>query len=177
MMRIRIRIRIQVNLRTNLIHSLQVKNFQFFLLFYSKKNIRPTPTYWPWGPGSPSRRPPSADCASELSSSTDLSRLLAIFLYPWIRIWIRIKMRIRIRIQRPKNMRIHADPDPDPKHWFAHCRDLFLEAPGNTVGGLQELCVKHGYPMPTYSSGVVGGQPHQRNFSISKYPPAIIHWE
>ena len=53
---------------------------------------------------------------SELSSSTDLSRLLAIFLYPWIRIWIRIKMRIRIRIQRPKNMRIHADPDPDPKH-------------------------------------------------------------
>ena len=26
-----------VNLRTNLIHSLQVKNFQFFLLFYSKK--------------------------------------------------------------------------------------------------------------------------------------------
>ena len=138
----RIRIRIQVNLRTNLIHSLQVKNFQFFLLFYSKKNIRPTPTYWPWGPGSPSRRPPSADCASrsltsarprravplfvfsELSSSTDLSRLLAIFLYPWIRIWIRIKMRIRIRIQRPKNMRIHADPDPDPdpKHWWALSR-------------------------------------------------------
>lgn len=41
------------------------------------------------------------------------------------------------------------------------------QAPGNTVGGLQELCVKHGYPMPTYSSGVVGGQPHQRNFSIT----------
>ena len=95
------------------------KTFNFFLLFYSKKNIRPTPTYWPWGPGSPSRRPPSADCASRSLTSADLSRLLAIFLYPWIRIWIRIKMRIRI--QRPKNMRIHADPDPDPdpdpKHW------------------------------------------------------------
>jgi len=41
------------------------------------------------------------------------------------------------------------------------------QAPGNTVGGLQELCVKHGYPMPTYSHGVPGGQPHQRNFSIT----------
>ena len=39
-------------------------------------------------------------------------------------------------------------------------------APGNTVGGLQELCVKHGYPMPTYDLGAVGGQPHQRNFTI-----------
>ena len=34
----RIRIRIQVNLRTNLIHKLQVENF-FFLLFYSKKYL------------------------------------------------------------------------------------------------------------------------------------------
>jgi len=45
------------------------------------------------------------------------------------------------------------------------------QAPGNTVGALQELCVKHGYPMPTYDlgggdAGAVGGQPHQRNFSI-----------
>ena len=40
------------------------------------------------------------------------------------------------------------------------------QAPGNTVGGLQELCVKHGYPMPTYDLGAVGGQPHQRNFTI-----------
>lgn len=40
------------------------------------------------------------------------------------------------------------------------------QAPGNTVGALQELCVKHGYPMPTYEMGTVGGQPHQRNFSI-----------
>lgn len=48
------------------------------------------------------------------------------------------------------------------------------QAPGNTVGALQELCVKHGYPMPTYDlggdgcgdQGAVGGQPHQRNFAI-----------
>jgi len=41
------------------------------------------------------------------------------------------------------------------------------QAPGNTVGGLQELCVKNGFPMPTYSVGVVAGQPHQRNFAIT----------
>jgi len=40
------------------------------------------------------------------------------------------------------------------------------QAPGNTVGALQELCVKHGYPMPTYDLGTVGGQPHLRNFTI-----------
>jgi len=40
------------------------------------------------------------------------------------------------------------------------------QAPGNTVGALQELCVKAGYPMPTYDLGTVGGQPHQRNFSM-----------
>ena len=40
------------------------------------------------------------------------------------------------------------------------------QAPGNTVGALQELCVKHGYHMPTYDLGAVRGQPHQRNFSI-----------
>ena len=28
------------------------------------------------------------------------------------------------------------------------------QAPGNTVGALQELCVKHGYPMPTYDLGM-----------------------
>ena len=37
--KLRIRIRILVNVRTNLIHSLQVKNFQSFLLFYSKKYL------------------------------------------------------------------------------------------------------------------------------------------
>lgn len=41
------------------------------------------------------------------------------------------------------------------------------QAPGNTVGALQEQCVKHGFPMPTYSVSVVGGQPHQRNFAIT----------
>jgi hypothetical protein len=41
-----------------------------------------------------------------------------------------------------------------------------FQAPGNTVGSLQELCVKHGYPMPTYAMGPVGGQPHQRNFAM-----------
>lgn len=40
------------------------------------------------------------------------------------------------------------------------------QAPGNTVGALQELCVKHGYPMPTYDLGAVGGQPHMRNFTL-----------
>lgn len=40
------------------------------------------------------------------------------------------------------------------------------QAPGNTVGSLQELCVKQGYPMPTYDLGAVGGQPHLRNFTI-----------
>jgi len=43
------------------------------------------------------------------------------------------------------------------------------QAPGNTVGALQELCVKHGYPMPTYDLGTVGGQPHQRNFAMHCY--------
>jgi len=41
------------------------------------------------------------------------------------------------------------------------------QGPGNPVGALQEQCVKHGLPMPTYSAGVVGGQPHQRNFAIT----------
>ena len=45
---------------------------------------------------------------------------------------------------------------------------FLLQAPGNTVGALQELCVKHGYPMPTYAMGPVGGQPHQRNFAMGK---------
>ena len=36
------------------------------------------------------------------------------------------------------------------------------------MGALQELCVKHGYPMPTYAMGPVGGQPHQRNFAMGK---------
>ena len=43
MFRIRIqmmRIRIQVNLRTNLIHSLQVKNFQFFFTFLFQKKYQ-----------------------------------------------------------------------------------------------------------------------------------------
>ena len=40
----KLQIRIQVNLRANLVHSLQVKNFQFFLLFYSKKYLAEGPT-------------------------------------------------------------------------------------------------------------------------------------
>ena len=51
---------------------------------------------------------------------------------------------------------------------------IYVKAPGNTVGGLQELCVKQGFPMPTYSDGTVDGQPHQRNFSISKLRLKLI---
>ena len=51
-----------------------------------------------------------------------------------------------------------------------------IKAPGNTVGGLQELCVKNGFPMPTYSVGVVAGQPHQRNFAISKSFFFVYRW-
>ena len=35
------------------------------------------------------------------------------------------------------------------------------------VGALQEVCVKQGFPMPTYASGQVGTQPHQRNFVMT----------
>lgn len=38
---------------------------------------------------------------------------------------------------------------------------------GNTIGQLQELCVREGYPMPTYDLSSVDGQPHQRNFKIT----------
>ena len=38
------------------------------------------------------------------------------------------------------------------------------QAPTNMVGALQEVCVKQGFPMPTYASNQVGSQPHQRNF-------------
>ena len=41
------------------------------------------------------------------------------------------------------------------------------ENAGNTIGQLQEHCVRHGLPMPTYDLGSVGGQPHQRSFSIN----------
>ena len=37
---------------------------------------------------------------------------------------------------------------------------------GNTIGQLQEHCVRHGLPMPTYDLSSVGGQPHQRSFQI-----------
>ena len=38
---------------------------------------------------------------------------------------------------------------------------------GNTIGQLQELCVREGCPMPTYDLASVDGQPHQRNFKIT----------
>ena len=38
-------------------------------------------------------------------------------------------------------LQTHSGPDTD------------LHISGNTVGALQELCVKHGYPMPTYDLG------------------------
>jgi RISC-loading complex subunit TARBP2 len=39
------------------------------------------------------------------------------------------------------------------------------QAPTNMVGALQEVCVKQGFPMPTYTMGQGGNnQPHQRNF-------------
>lgn len=40
------------------------------------------------------------------------------------------------------------------------------KAPGNTVGGLQEHCVRHGYPMPTYTGEAVDGQTHQKKFAM-----------
>ena len=48
------------------------------------------------------------------------------------------------------------------------------QAPTNMVGALQEVCVKHGFPMPTYSMGQGGNsQPHQRSFvmvcTVGKY--------
>ena len=45
------------------------------------------------------------------------------------------------------------------------------QAPGNTVGALQELCVKHGYPMPTYDLGTHTLLPlprHNTNFCVSE---------
>ena len=41
------------------------------------------------------------------------------------------------------------------------------ENAGNTIGQLQEHCVRHGLPMPTYDLASVGGQPHQRSFAIN----------
>ena len=38
---------------------------------------------------------------------------------------------------------------------------------GNTIGQLQEHCVRNGLPMPTYDLASVGGQPHQRSFQIN----------
>ena len=37
---------------------------------------------------------------------------------------------------------------------------------GNTVGALQEFCVKHGYPMPTYEPG---DQPHSFICCVNKW--------
>ena len=41
--------------------------------------------------------------------------------------------------------------------------------PENTVGALQELCVKKGHPIPTYDEGAVGWQSHSHlpYFSIA----------
>jgi RISC-loading complex subunit TARBP2 len=41
---------------------------------------------------------------------------------------------------------------------------LLASAAGNTIGQLQELCVRHGLPMPMYDLLQVEGQPHQRSF-------------
>lgn len=38
---------------------------------------------------------------------------------------------------------------------------------GNTIGQLQEHCVRQGLPMPTYDLVNIGGQPHQRSFLIN----------
>ena len=40
------------------------------------------------------------------------------------------------------------------------------EASGNTIGQLQELCVRRGHPMPMYDLSAVDGQPHQRSFGM-----------
>merc|ERR1719228_3200439 len=37
---------------------------------------------------------------------------------------------------------------------------------GNKIGMLQEFCVTKGLPMPVYDVQNVGGQPHQRVFTI-----------
>merc|ERR1719370_1429353 len=39
--------------------------------------------------------------------------------------------------------------------------------PGNKIGMLQEYCVTKGLPMPVYDVTLVGGQPHQRSFTIA----------
>ena len=38
---------------------------------------------------------------------------------------------------------------------------------GNKIGMLQEHCVTHGLPMPIYDLTDVGGQPHQRTFTMA----------
>ena len=57
------------------------------------------------------------------------------------RIRIRIVCRFRIRIQSHKNMRIHADlnPDPDPHHW-SHGSCKFCSFPEPWVGFSKSLC-------------------------------------
>ena len=42
-------------------------------------------------------------------------------------------------------------PGKEHHHQVLHITDIPVA--GNTVGALQELCVKHGYPMPTYDLG------------------------
>ena len=37
---------------------------------------------------------------------------------------------------------------------------------GNTIGQLQELCVRKGIPMPIYDVASMEGQPHQRSFGV-----------
>ena len=41
------------------------------------------------------------------------------------------------------------------------------DSAGNTIGQLQEHCVRHGLPMPTYDLANIGGQPHQRSFQMN----------
>ena len=51
--------------------------------------------------------------------------------------WIRIILAfwIRIRIQVVQNMRIHADPDQDPKHWTLNNAFFFLQMHRNFILG------------------------------------------
>ena len=44
---------------------------------------------------------------------------------------------------------------------------------GNTIGQLQELCVRRGHPMPVYDLASVEGQPHQRSFAMKVHVGAL----
>ncbi len=48
---------------------------------------------------------------------------------------------IRIRIQEANLMRIHADPDPDPKHWFIGQHTIVNSARPITTTNIQTVQV------------------------------------